>query len=98
MSGSKGNITLIQINDISGALGQIEVFVNYFFLNAYSKTSQLFYLIKKDKKNNFRKLCIYINIIFIFCNLVLMFIMVFFNYSGKHNLNSFLNFIGIFPI
>ncbi len=95
---NQGNKTLIQINDISGALGQIEVFVNYFFLNAYSKTSQLFYLIKKDKKNNFRKLCIYINIIFIFCNLVLMFIMVFFIYSGKHNLNSFLNFIGIFPI
>ena len=63
---NQGNKTLIQINDISGALGQIEVFVNYFFLNAYSKTSQLFYLIKKDKKNNFRKLCIYINIIFIF--------------------------------
>ena len=95
---NQGYKTLTQVNDITGTLGQIEVFINYFFINAYVKTKDIFHLIKNDKINYFRKLCNFINIIFTFCNFVLMFIIVIFIYSGKNNLNSFLNFIGIFPI
>ena len=95
---NQGYKTLTQVNDITGTLGQIEVFINFFFINAYAKTKDIFHLIKNDKINYFRKLCNFINIIFTFCNFVLMFIIVIFIYSGKNNLNSFLNFIGIFPI
>ena len=46
---NQGYKTLTQVNDITGTLGQIEVFINFFFINAYAKTKDIFHLIKNDK-------------------------------------------------
>ena len=95
---NSGIKTLQQINDYSGALGQIEVFINFFFLNAYSKTYSLFEEIRDDKYKKFKTLLNYILAVFFIINFVLMFVIEYFIYSGKNDFNSFLNFIGIFPI
>ena len=95
---NKGEKTLKEINNYNGTLGQIEIFINFFFLNSFVKTREYYKSIMKDKLNDFSSL---INIMFIFiiiCIPIIFFFIIIFIYSIKRNLTCFLNFIGILPI
>ncbi len=95
---NKGEKTLNDINDYTGTLGQIEIFINYFFLNSFVKTSELFKKIMKEKLNDFYLLLNIMFILIIICIPIIFFFIIIFIYSIKNNLTCFLNFVGILPI
>ncbi len=95
---NKGEKSLKDINDYTGTLGQIEIFINYFFLNSFVKTRELFINIMKEKLDAFYFLLNIMFILIIICIPIIFFFIIIFIYSIKNNLTSFLNFIGILPI
>ena len=95
---NKGEKTLNDINDYTGTLGQIEIFINYFFLNSFVKTRELFKKIMKEKLNDFYLLLNIMFILIIICIPIIFFFIIIFIYSIKNNLTCFLNFVGILPI
>ena len=95
---NNGEKTLKEVNDYSGTLGQIEVFINFFFLETFFKTRSLFSLIRNDKIHGMKILIDYIFTIFILILPISFFFLIAFIYQLKYSLNSFLNFIGILPI
>ena len=95
---NNGEKTLKEVNDYSGTLGQIEVFINFFFLECFYRTKSLFNLIRNDKIHGMKVLIDYIFTVFILILPISLFLSIIFIYKLKDSLNSFLNFIGILPI
>ena len=95
---NNGEKTLKEVNDYSGTLGQIEVFINFFFLECFYRTKSLFDLIRNDKIHGMKILIDYIFTIFILILPISLSLLIIFIYKLKDSLNSFLNFIGILPI
>jgi hypothetical protein len=95
---NNGEKSLKEVNDYSGTLGQIEVFINFFFLETFFKTRSLFSSIRNDKIHGMKILIDYVFTIFILILPISLFFLIVFIYQLKYSLNSFLNFIGILPI
>ena len=90
--------TLNEVNDYPGTLGQIEVFINFFFLHSFEKSLNLFSKIRDDNVRNIKKILNSIFIVIIFCFPGTIFLLIYFIYNLNDDFNSFLNFIGILPI
>ena len=93
-----GILTLKDINDFNGTLGKIEVFINYFFLDSFTKTRELFKLIMEDKINDLNSLLNRLFAVVIFLIPIIFILVLIFITFLNNNFTSFLNFIGIFPI
>ena len=84
--------------DENSAFFQFSIFVEYYLFESYLQTYKIFNVLRDVKlekiKNSFN--------IILYCYLVgsiiLLFILLYFVYESKYLLNSFLNFVGIFPV
>jgi hypothetical protein len=95
---NKGNLSIKDIINYNGTLGKIEMFINFFFLDSFIKTRELFKDIMEDKIKDVNYV---LNVFFVLIIILIPFLLVlilFFIYHLNNNLTLFLNFIGIFPI
>ncbi len=95
---NNGNLSIKDIYNYNGTLGKIEMFINFFFLDSFIKTRELFKDIMEDKIHD---LNFVLNIFFVLIIILIPFLLILiliFIYYLHHNLTLFLNFIGIFPI
>ena len=79
-------------------MGKIEIFINFFFLDSFIKTRELFKDIMEDKIHD---LNFVLNIFFVLIIILIPFLLILiliFIYYLHHNLTLFLYFIGIFHI
>ena len=73
-------------------------FNNLFFLPGFNKSIFILQMLRNEKNKNANKLFDILMYIYLVLAWIFFIIMFWFIYSIKKILNSFLNFIGIFPI
>lgn len=82
----------------NGSFHDYEVFVEFYLLESYLKTVDIFESFRKSTLKNTKKLFKMILFCYIGGSVILFFILLYFVYRSKFVFNSFLNFIGIFPV
>ena len=80
------------------AYNQFEFFVEYYLLLAYWESSKIFDKLKVLKIDSIFKIYLIIMIVYFVVSLIMIIFVIKVVYSSRDVLNSFLNFIGIFPI
>lgn len=82
----------------TSAYSQYEFFVEYYFLQAYYKSVEIFLNLKNYKLSQIQEVFLIILIVYIITVLILLITVLQLIYTSKKHFNSFLNFIGILPI
>ena len=80
------------------AYNQFEFFVEYYLLLSYWESSNIFNQLKTLKIDSIFKIYLVIMIAYFVVSLIMIIFVIKVVYSSRDVLNSFLNFIGIFPI
>jgi hypothetical protein len=80
------------------AYNQFEFFVEYYLLLSYWESSDIFNQLKTLKIDSIFKIYLVIMIAYFVVSLIMIIFVIKVVYSSRDVLNSFLNFIGIFPI
>ena len=75
-----------------------EQFTEYYLLRAYNKTTYIFKEFREEKLNSIINVIAYILFGYVFLSIILFIILIYILFKYKYIFNSFLNFIGIFPI
>ena len=95
---NNGNLSIKDIINYNGTLGKIEIFINFFFLDSFIKTRELFKEIMEDKIHDLNLVLNVFFVLIIILTPFLLILILIFIYHLNNNLTLFLNFIGIFPI
>ena len=77
---------------------QFHFFMEYYFYEAYLRTSELFSVLRKDIVSTIEIKFNSLLIVFLIINIVLFFFIILYIYSIRNYFNSFLYFIAIFPL
>ena len=93
----KVNTVLFNLMDQSYFI-TYEQFIEYYLLRAYNKTTYIFRELREEKLNSIITVMLYILFSYVFITIILFVILIYVLFNYKYILNSFLNFIGIFPI
>ena len=80
------------------AFFQFSIFVEYYLFESYLQTYQIFNILRDVKLENIKNSFNIILYIYLFGSILLLVILLYFVYESKYLLNSFLNFVGIFPV
>ena len=82
----------------SSAFFQFSIFVEYYLFESYLQTFQIFDILRDVKLENIKNSFNIILYIYLVGSILLLVILLYFVYESKYLLNSFLNFVGIFPV
>ena len=80
------------------AFFQFSIFVEYYLFESYLQTYQIFNILRDVKLENIKNSFNIILYIYLVGSILLLLILFYFVYESKYLLNSFLNFVGIFPV
>ena len=80
------------------AFFQFSIFVEYYLFESYLQTYQIFNILRDVKLENIKNSFNIILYIYLVGSILLLIILFYFVYESKYLLNSFLNFVGIFPV
>ena len=80
------------------AFFQFSIFVEYYLFESYLQTYKIFDVLRDVKLENIKNSFNIILYIYLVGNILLLIILLYFVYESKYLLNSFLNFVGIFPV
>ena len=80
------------------AFFQFSIFVEYYLFESYLQTYQIFDILRDVKLENIKNSFNIILYIYLVGSILLLVILLYFVYESKYLLNSFLNFVGIFPV
>ena len=84
--------------DENSAFFQFSIFVEYYLFESYLQTYQIFNVLRDVKLENIKNSFNIILYCYLVGSILLLFILLYFVYESKYLLNSFLNFVGIFPV
>ena len=82
----------------NSAFFQFSIFVEYYLFESYLQTYQIFDVLRDVKLENIKNSFNIILYIYLVGSIILLFVLLYFVYESKYLLNSFLNFVGIFPV
>ena len=82
----------------TSAFFQFSIFVEYYLFESYLQTYQIFDVLRDVKLENIKNSFNIILYIYLVGSILLLIILLYFVYESKYLLNSFLNFVGIFPV
>ena len=84
--------------DENSAFFQFSIFVEYYLFESYLQTYKIFNVLRDVKLENIKNSFNIILYCYLVGSIVLLFVLLYFVYESKYLLNSFLNFVGIFPV
>ena len=84
--------------DENSAFFQFSIFVEYYLFESYLQTYKIFNVLRDVKLENIKNSFNTILYCYLVGSILLLFILLYFVYESKYLLNSFLNFVGIFPV
>ena len=93
----KNNKTLLALISKSSFF-EYQIFCEYYLSNVYIKIKNIFKSFRREKLDSIFKMLKLILSIYIIISIILFIIQVYFIYSFKNLVNSFLDFIGILPL
>ena len=82
----------------NSAFFQFSIFVEYYLFESYLQTYQIFNVLRDVKLEKIKNSFNIILYIYLVGSIILLFVLIYFVYESKYLLNSFLNFVGIFPV
>jgi hypothetical protein len=80
------------------AFFQFSIFVEYYLFESYLQTYKIFDVLRDVKLENIKNSFNIILYIYLVGSILLLIILLYFVYESQYLLNSFLNFVGIFPV
>ena len=84
--------------DENSAFFQFSIFVEYYLFESYLQTYKIFNVLRDVKLENIKNSFNIILYCYLVGSILLLFVLLYFVYESKYLLNSFLNFVGIFPV
>ena len=84
--------------DSESAFFQFSIFVEYYLFESYLQTYKIFDVLRDVKLENIKNSFNIILYIYLVGSILLLIILLYFVYESQYLLNSFLNFVGIFPV
>jgi hypothetical protein len=80
------------------AFFQFSIFVEFYLFESYLQTYKIFNVLRDVKLENIKNSFNIILYIYLIGSILLLIILLYFVYESQYLLNSFLNFVGIFPV
>ena len=84
--------------DSESAFFQFSIFVEYYLFESYLQTYKIFDVLRDVKLENIKNSFNIILYIYLIGSILLLIVLLYFVYESQYLLNSFLNFVGIFPV
>ena len=90
--------TFDNLMEENAAFFQFSIFVEYYLFESYLQTYKIFDVLRDVKLNNIKNSFNIILYFYSVASILLLVIMLYFVYESKYVFNSFLNFVGIYPV